>query len=297
MRELEQAFAKWHLAAAQSLSHEAVWFYAAVMVEAGNIKSRVRQLLIDLTIVAGTGLLLALLGPFGSFEQPFAWRLVYRISLSVAGYFCFVPITAAFLRAGEALELPSAASWVAANLVATVPVTVLVIFAGQVPGPFAMPSLEAGVRTYGYVLVIGAFVSILFELIESRAGQAFTQRSHAGTTASSPPAEPVGHTRASLLERLPPELGNEIVALEMEDNYVRVHTALGSHLVLMRMRDAVAELEEAPGMQVHRSWWVARHAVTDVRREGRKVTLTLDNGLDAPVSRAMVTPLKEAGWI
>jgi len=100
-----------------------------------------------------------------------------------------------------------------------------------------------------------------------------------------------------LIDQLPAELGSDIIALEMEDHYVRVHTALGSHLVLMRLRDAMAYVSEIDGRQVHRSWWAARLAVEDVKREGRNVRLVLSGGLEAPVSRAQVSELKEAGWI
>jgi len=47
---------------------------------------------------------------------------------------------------------------------------------------------------------------------------------------------------------------------------------------------------------VHRSWWVARDAVTDARRGDGKATLTLANGVEAPVSRAYAKALREAGW-
>ena len=100
----------------------------------------------------------------------------------------------------------------------------------------------------------------------------------------------------AFLERLPGHLGTDLIALEMEDHYVRAHTALGSELVLMRMRDAVAELQGIEGAQVHRSWWVARDAVEDVKREGRNLRLVLPGGIEAPVSRARVTELKQAGW-
>ena len=87
-----------------------------------------------------------------------------------------------------------------------------------------------------------------------------------------------------------------MIALEMEDHYVRVHTALGSHLVLMRLRDAIPHIDGIEGRQVHRSWWVARGAVEFVRREGRNVRLVLGEDLVAPVSRAQVSELKAAGW-
>jgi DNA-binding LytR/AlgR family response regulator len=100
-----------------------------------------------------------------------------------------------------------------------------------------------------------------------------------------------------LLDALPPELGSDVIALEMEDHYVRVHTALGSEMVLMRLRDAMAHVAEIEGRQVHRSWWVARGAVEDVRREGRNVRLVLARGIEAPVARAQVSELRSAGWI
>ena len=78
---------------------------------------------------------------------------------------------------------------------------------------------------------------------------------------------------------------------------MRVHTALGSELILLRMRDAVAELDGIDGAQVHRSWWVARDAVEDVKRDGRNLRLVLTGGLEAPVSRARVAELKDSGWL
>nr|QQZ51292.1 LytTR family transcriptional regulator DNA-binding domain-containing protein [Phenylobacterium glaciei] len=70
----------------------------------------------------------------------------------------------------------------------------------------------------------------------------------------------------------------------MEDHYVRVHTAVRSELILMRLSDAVARTGRE-GLQVHRSWWVARDAVTEVIRDGRNLRLKLLNGLEVPVAR------------
>jgi len=83
----------------------------------------------------------------------------------------------------------------------------------------------------------------------------------------------------------------------MEDHYLRVYTRLGSDLILMRMRDALAELDGLDGAQIHRSWWVARAAVERVVRDGRNVTLALPGGLQAPVARSQVAVLKAAGWL
>ena len=83
----------------------------------------------------------------------------------------------------------------------------------------------------------------------------------------------------------------------MEDHYNRVHTMLGSELVLMRLRDAMTLVAEIEGMQVHRSWWAARGAVEDVLRDGRNLRLKLPRGIEAPVARANTAALRDARWI
>jgi len=88
-----------------------------------------------------------------------------------------------------------------------------------------------------------------------------------------------------------------LLALESEDHYLRVHTDQGSELILMRLRDAMAQLVEVPGLQVHRSFWVARAAVAQTQRRGNGWQLILRNGSKVPVSRTYGTALREAGWL
>lgn len=142
---------------------------------------------------------------------------------------------------------------------------------------------------------------MVFYLVQSR-----PTASEAGPAAAAPTlqpqtaaaAEPAARSsRPRLLDRLPPRLGTDLVALEMEDHYLRVHTRLGSDLILLRMRDALSELDGLDGAQVHRSWWVARSAVERVERDGRNVLLVLCGGLHAPVARSQVPVLKAAGWL
>jgi DNA-binding LytR/AlgR family response regulator len=99
------------------------------------------------------------------------------------------------------------------------------------------------------------------------------------------------------LERLPAKLrGAAIYAVSAEDHYLRLHTSKGADLILMRLADAITELEGLEGAQTHRSWWVAREAVEGARRDGDRVTLMLKGGVEAPVSRPNVKPLRDAGW-
>ena len=99
-------------------------------------------------------------------------------------------------------------------------------------------------------------------------------------------------------ERLPPKLrGAAIWAVEAEDHYLRLHTSKGQDLILMRLSDAVAELDGIEGAQVHRSWWVARNAIADIRRGDGRATLKLQDGSEVPVSRTYAKLLREAGWL
>jgi hypothetical protein len=98
--------------------------------------------------------------------------------------------------------------------------------------------------------------------------------------------------------RLPDRLrGARLLAVEAEDHYLRFHTDRGSDLLLMRISDAVAELEGLGGAQTHRSWWVARDAVAGVQRSGGRATLRLVNGLVVPVSRRHAPRLRREGWL
>jgi DNA-binding LytR/AlgR family response regulator len=95
-----------------------------------------------------------------------------------------------------------------------------------------------------------------------------------------------------LLGKLPPGIGRDIIALETEDHYLRVHARGGSALILMRMADAVALLDPRLGAQVHRRWWVAQGAVAGVRTEGQKLSLRLVDGTLVPVGRTFLAAAK-----
>ena len=106
-----------------------------------------------------------------------------------------------------------------------------------------------------------------------------------------------GGAPARFLERLPGRLrGGELYAVESQDHYLKLHTSRGADLILLRLSDAVAELDGLEGAQTHRSWWVARSAIAESRRRDGRAMLTLVNGLEVPVSRAYARSLREEGW-
>ncbi len=258
-----------------------------------------RKIVIDLSIMTVIGVVLAFIGPFGTFQQPLAYRLVSWVVFAWVGYAVYSPMNWVVDRLYVALELPRPALWVVGVALATFPMTAIVWSIGFFPNPVPLPTLEQGLVSYFYVFLVGGGITAFFYMIEASktsTGSELTPEAETTEAPASIPAE-LEPSGPRLVDRLPPALGSDVIALEMEDHYVRVHTALGSELVLMRLRDAIAELGGIEGRQVHRSWWVARGAVEDVIREGRNVRLKLARDIEAPVARAQVSELRDAGWI
>ncbi|MEP0391039.1 MAG: LytTR family DNA-binding domain-containing protein [Erythrobacter sp.] len=316
-------FAKWHKAAGISgvchfTKREWAGTYGGMNSISGEVTSREKTLssraafwrstLTDLAIMTTIGLFLAVIGPFGSIELPISVRLVTWLTFSYLGYAIYSPMGFSVDRLHVALDLPVLPLWIGAAAVATVPMTIAVYFVQFMPNWPRMPALEEALTSYFYVFVIGGGITLLFNFIGPRANNGRTQMADAMDhdeasefESATPGSTDESVTKAAaanpLIDALPPVLGSDVIALEMEDHYVRVHTALGSELVLMRLRDAMVHVADIEGRQVHRSWWVARLAVEDVRREGRNVRLVLPGDLEAPVSRAQVAELKAAGWL
>jgi hypothetical protein len=104
-------------------------------------------------------------------------------------------------------------------------------------------------------------------------------------------------TLPPLLDRLPLDKRGPLVSISVEDHYVRVRTAQGEELLLMRLTDAIREVGASKGVQVHRSHWVALDAVQAARREGDRAILTMAHGPEIPVSRTNVPAIREAGLL
>ncbi len=109
------------------------------------------------------------------------------------------------------------------------------------------------------------------------------------TTASQPaavPANPAAGDVPRLRARLSRGFAGEILALESEDHYVRVHGPTRSELLLIRLREAILEMDGIAGEQTHRSWWVASSAIAEC----------LTNGLKVPVTRDSIQRLQRSGF-
>ena len=242
------------------------------------------ELLRSVTIIVAAAAFLSLAGAFGTQAASLGVRFGFWTGLLALGTGANRLAQAALRGRVAAARRPLLAA-VATSLAVSLPLT---------PMAVAMIALVFGAQPGGwglwlYVfltsLVISAAVSTLHVLAERRAPAA----THAAVPGAAPPA---------FLKRFPPKLrGASLHAVEAQDHYLRLHTSLGSDLILMRMADALEELEGLEGARTHRSWWVARQAVQGVRREGARTVLLLGNGTEAPASRTYLPMLREDGWI
>lgn len=237
----------------------------------------------NLAVGAAAGAFLAFVGALGTDELPLLRRLIYWIPMMCAGGVLGHLVGEAvgrFVRAETNLWLFGAAI----ALVLSAPLTLLVwVYNGAFLG--ALQPTRTLPATFGVVLVICAAMTALI-MLASRPGRV----THA-------PAAGAPAPRVRFMDRLPPKLkGAALYAVSAEDHYLRLHTSKGADLILMRLQDAIAELEGLEGAQTHRSWWVAKDAVESARRDGDKMILSLKGGVEAPVSRPNVRPLRQAGW-
>lgn len=85
-------------------------------------------------------------------------------------------------------------------------------------------------------------------------------------------------------------------AVAAEDHFVRIITDRGDALVSGRFSEALKAVADQPGVQVHRSWWVADCAVEALARSGGRWRLQLANDVEAPVSRRFRPEVRARGW-
>jgi hypothetical protein len=89
---------------------------------------------------------------------------------------------------------------------------------------------------------------------------------------------------ATWRQRLPDALGDDLIAVASELQYLRVWTTQGSALVLGALNEVEADAA-LEGLRVHRSWWVRARHVRSVRRTATGAVCVMSDGRNVPVSR------------
>lgn len=242
------------------------------------------------------GVVMAVIAPLQTNYIPFWPRMAFWQILMLSGATIGLGVTEMVERWGRLnrwpwIEVPVIGVLIALPLTMIVMSTSAMFFGGAIGGAIRFS------YNFGVTALISTAVTALNHWI------GFNRNSAPGPqdeTPSPPPAaQPIAATADRFAERLPlPLRSQQVIALQAEDHYLRVHLAGGeSTLILMRLSDAIAELPADIGTQTHRSWWVAKDAVRSVTKAEGRATLTLDGGVEAPVSRSFYRMISEAGWL
>ena len=220
------------------------------------------------------GLLLGVTGPFGS-QTAYAPAVKYAfwMVLSLAGFVAaaaaerILPSTSPGKRTITRIFAVAAAS--------AVPMTFIVAWTIGVVQPG---------RTFSPVQLLALFPFVaLIQLLIARVISPPDP-----PTAAAPVEQPAAAPEypPEFVSKLPAALRRDILALEAEDHYVRVHTLHGSALILMRLADAAALIDPRLGLRVHRSWWVAKDGVRALERTPGRAIVRLVDDTAVPISRS-----------
>jgi hypothetical protein len=258
----------------------------------------VRTIPYHLPWVMGIAVVMAVTGPFGTYEtMGLGKRLLYFTITGVLSWALVIGFIVALRRIEAFNRWPVVARMALAGILAAVPMTAaIMIVHSWVVWPLPW-------RAFPYIFPQTAFLAVVISIlvglfVERRLhAEADSERARVAESLAASPAPGVEPVAPDFFRRVPPALGRDLLALEMEDHYLRIHTALGSDLILLRLRDALAELGPSRGRQVHRSWWVAGDAIASVERNAGRAVLVLRNGLRVPVSKTFREQVKEAGWL
>ncbi len=261
-------------------------------LSARSILGAPRDWAIDLAVATVVGVFLGVIGPFGSYYgAPVEERVAYWVANLWIGFIALSLIVRLSMRAASRLDLPI---WFALAVCVALGAAPLAVIVGHFAAWVWPPNhgrLSPFLVQYGQTLAISEPFAFGYYYLADRG------RRRGRLSVPPAPASAASSGPARFLDRLPARLGRDLLCLQMEDHYVRAHTAAGSDLILIPLKQAIAELSGLEGQQVHRSWWVARTAVANPTVDGRNLRLELTNGLTVPVSRPSIARLRAAGWL
>ena len=267
-----------------------------------------------LTIGLMAAAVLAFLGAMGTNVAPLPQRIAYWCAVILPGSVLGFGVQSLILALGGV----GRSRWLeiaVVSLLVSIPHSFLVIVATALFFGIGVITLEMIASFWIAVLVVTVVLTTINHLaasgdraelmaenrpVPAPAPLAAAQSDPAPADEASPAPPPppaLPELPALLSEKLPQRLrGARLIAIEAEDHYLRIHTDGGSDLVLMRMSDACALIDDAAGMRVHRSWWVAKAAVEGQARAGSRVELAVKGGLMVPVSRALHGAMRDPAW-
>lgn len=258
-----------------------------------------------LMLPIGVGLVLGLIGPFGTFDLlPTIPRMAYWLAVVSVNWL----LTDAIVRrvdwlVSHRMPVPRLLLPLLGAAVASVPATAVVATANGLSG-IGWPSDV--ILLFGQVLILLTAICLpvyTWEDLQERLGPAnglatsTADRADEHNETDEAAQASVERSGISLFTaRLKEPIRGHLLCLEMQDHYLVVHSTGGTEMILCRMEDAARELEGI-GYRVHRSWWVAKGAVTAVERDGQRMLLRLADDRLVPVGRSYRPNVRAAGWM
>ena len=246
-----------------------------------------------------SAVVLAFLGPFGTYtEMTFLPRLGYWAALCFGIGMCMMLCVSFATRACAHPWYSMLPRVFIGAAIAGVPgVGIVIMMYAWMREPELVLTTARLLEIWGQVTLLGGLIT----LIELWRGGYITRGSvdrvidvklgkevPVPTVSKVPSGQPITELHKLLS---PAHAAADLISMSMQDHYVEITTTRGSEMVLMRFSDAIAKAKGVDGIRVHRSHWVATRFISDFHKSGRKAKVTLETGLQLPVSQTYVPKL------
>ena len=232
---------------------------------------------------ASTSIVVALSGPFGTFySQPFLWRLMYWSVILGAS----IPISLV-VRVFWNQVIQRDPLWLE-DLLTVLTMTVAFGFLLNVLNVWMIGNANHPAIDWR-LTVLATFIISYAAAIIRNVFQAAAERESDQSSSQ---------MRDRLLVRLDVPEGVRLSKVSSDNHHVRIATDDNAeHRVLMRLRDALSEIDVEQGMCVHRSHWVATNMIEKFDTVDGKEVVRLKCGREVPVGKKDRPELVKAGII
>jgi DNA-binding LytR/AlgR family response regulator len=259
-------------------------------------------------VLAAIVVLFTAIGPFGTGEHMgvlprFGFWL---LNIFISTWIAIVIVVFAELYLERLIAAPFPRMFVASLMACPVIgfTTMLIVYSWRGPEP----SLQAYLENTAQAFPISVVFTLIFwaSMRHERQIRLATEAGAFGVSlpvaAGAQAAQPMPSQAPeppAMLSRLKPENRGPILRLSAEDHYTLTVTSRGRELILIRFSDALSELGDTVGTQIHRSHWIARAAFEALVTKDGKLMARLKDGTELPVSRSFAGEVKAkvANWI
>ncbi|WP_374137290.1 MULTISPECIES: LytTR family DNA-binding domain-containing protein [unclassified Sphingomonas] len=236
-------------------------------------------------VSVAAAIVMTLVGGFGTGALPLDRRALFWALLMLANF--------AKWQSWFVLMVKQPSDWTRAVLIGFPVLSATLPF--EISGLLSLVGVDAQIglgAIWARALVIGTVIYVMIMVLRRNPDAA------ALPVANPPPSPVLSFAHPPMLARAGIARISDLIAVEAEDHYCRLHLATGGSVLLhQRFGDAMTALAAVDGTQVHRGFWVAAAAVSGAVRDGRRWRLALSSGLSVPVSARFAAKVRGRGWL